>query len=192
MVVQGCYRLILYTPNQDEKRIPIKGGSKCFVPRGTLHGGEVGAGTSTIKDPWRLSREPGQAEFERIKVRTGRFELIMLKIDSARPHKFRPSRMDGGAYGSGTFTPVTTLVWHRAARLCGDVYWDTALLRGQPATRNFGDGDYFRVARGASGHADCLPGDCAANGARGGRNYLCARAGDGNPALPSDKNSFGD
>jgi len=49
MVVQGCYRLILYTPNQDEKRIPIKGGSKCFVPRGTLHGGEVVAGTSTIK-----------------------------------------------------------------------------------------------------------------------------------------------
>lgn len=114
------------------------------------------------------------------------------QTDSARPHKFRPSRMDGGAYGSGTFTPVTALVWHRTARLCGDVCWDTALLRGQPATRNFGDRDYLRVARGASGHADCLPGDCAANGARGGRNYLCARAGDGNPALPSDKNSFGD
>lgn len=99
MVVQVCYRLILYTPNQDEKRIPIKGGSKCFVPRGTLHGGKVMAGTSTIKDLWRVSREPGQAEFERIRfdrrVRTGRFELIMLKIDSARPHKFRPSRMDG-------------------------------------------------------------------------------------------------
>ena len=26
---------IFYTPNQDEKRIPLKAGSDCFIPRAT-------------------------------------------------------------------------------------------------------------------------------------------------------------
>jgi hypothetical protein len=39
MVVRGCYTWILYTPNRDEKRIPIKAESDYFIPRGTLHGG---------------------------------------------------------------------------------------------------------------------------------------------------------
>jgi hypothetical protein len=49
MAVQGCSTWILYTRNRDAKRIPIKAGSECLIPRGTLQGGEVVAGTSTIK-----------------------------------------------------------------------------------------------------------------------------------------------
>jgi mannose-6-phosphate isomerase-like protein (cupin superfamily) len=48
VVVQGCYTLIIYAPNSDDKRIPIKAGEECFIPRGVLHGGEVEAGTRTI------------------------------------------------------------------------------------------------------------------------------------------------
>lgn len=43
MVVQGCYTLMI-----EERRIPVKAGEECFVPRGVLHGGEVLAGTRTI------------------------------------------------------------------------------------------------------------------------------------------------
>lgn len=43
MVVQGCYTLII-----DGQRIPVKAGEEYFIPRGTLHGGEVQAGTRTI------------------------------------------------------------------------------------------------------------------------------------------------
>jgi hypothetical protein len=71
MVVQDCYTWILYMPKQDEKRIPIK--AECFIPRGTLHGGEVVAGTRTIK-AFGGHRATGSS-----RVRTGRFEPIMLK-----------------------------------------------------------------------------------------------------------------
>src|SRR5271170_6846754 len=47
IVVQGCYTLIFYTPNGEE-RIPVRPGEEYFIPRGLLHGGEVEAGTRTI------------------------------------------------------------------------------------------------------------------------------------------------
>jgi mannose-6-phosphate isomerase-like protein (cupin superfamily) len=43
MVVQGCYTLII-----GDRRIAIKAGEEYVIPRGTLHGGEVVAGTRTI------------------------------------------------------------------------------------------------------------------------------------------------
>ena len=43
IVVDGCYTLIL-----DGKKIDLRRGDEFFVPRGTLHGGEVVAGTRTI------------------------------------------------------------------------------------------------------------------------------------------------
>jgi hypothetical protein len=48
VVVQGCYTLILYSSNGAGTRIPIKAGEEYFIPRGTLQGGEVEAGTRTI------------------------------------------------------------------------------------------------------------------------------------------------
>jgi mannose-6-phosphate isomerase-like protein (cupin superfamily) len=43
LVVQGCYTLII-----DESRIPVTAGEEYVIPRGTLHAGEVLAGTRTI------------------------------------------------------------------------------------------------------------------------------------------------
>ena len=43
LVVQGCYTLIM-----DGRRIPVKAGEEYLIPRGTLHAGEVLAGTRTI------------------------------------------------------------------------------------------------------------------------------------------------
>jgi len=43
VVVQGCYTLII-----GDKRIAVRAGEECFIPRGVLHGGEVEAGTRTI------------------------------------------------------------------------------------------------------------------------------------------------
>jgi quercetin dioxygenase-like cupin family protein len=43
IVVEGCYTLFI-----EGKKIPIKAGEECFIPRGVLHGGEVRAGTRTI------------------------------------------------------------------------------------------------------------------------------------------------
>ncbi len=43
IVVQGCYTLII-----GDRRTPVRAGEECFIPRGTLHGGEVEAGTRTI------------------------------------------------------------------------------------------------------------------------------------------------
>lgn len=43
LVVQGCYTLII-----GGKRIPVTAGGEYFIPRGTLHAGEVLAGTRTI------------------------------------------------------------------------------------------------------------------------------------------------
>jgi len=43
LVVQGCYTLII-----NGKRIPINEGEEHFIRRGTVHGGEVLAGTRTI------------------------------------------------------------------------------------------------------------------------------------------------
>jgi hypothetical protein len=48
LVVQGCYTLIISPANSAEQRIPIKAGEEYFIPRGTLHGGKVEAGTRTI------------------------------------------------------------------------------------------------------------------------------------------------
>ena len=47
IVVQGCYTLILHTPN-GEQRTAVRAGEECFIPRGVRHGGEVEAGTRTI------------------------------------------------------------------------------------------------------------------------------------------------
>ena len=43
LVVQGCYTLIM-----DGHRIPLSAGVEYLIPRGTLHSGEVVAGTRTI------------------------------------------------------------------------------------------------------------------------------------------------
>jgi len=43
LVVQGCYTLII-----DGNRISITAGMEFVIPRGTLHSGEVVAGTRTI------------------------------------------------------------------------------------------------------------------------------------------------
>ena len=43
VVVQGCYTLII-----DDQRIALTSGHEYVIPRGTLHGGEVVAGTRTI------------------------------------------------------------------------------------------------------------------------------------------------
>jgi quercetin dioxygenase-like cupin family protein len=43
MVVQGCYTLIV-----GGMRIPLEAGREHIIPRGTLHSGEVRAGTRTI------------------------------------------------------------------------------------------------------------------------------------------------
>jgi quercetin dioxygenase-like cupin family protein len=43
IVVQGCYTLII-----DGHRIPLKTGEEYFIPKGTVHAGEVVAGTRTI------------------------------------------------------------------------------------------------------------------------------------------------
>lgn len=43
VVVQGCYTLIL-----DDSRIALKAGEEYLISRGTMHGGEVVAGTRTI------------------------------------------------------------------------------------------------------------------------------------------------
>jgi quercetin dioxygenase-like cupin family protein len=43
IVVQGCYTLII-----DGQPIPLNAGDEYFIERGTLHGGEVVAGTRTI------------------------------------------------------------------------------------------------------------------------------------------------
>ena len=43
LVVQGCYTLVI-----GEERVVLKAGEEYFIPRGVLHGGEVGAGTRTI------------------------------------------------------------------------------------------------------------------------------------------------
>lgn len=43
IVVQGCYTLIV-----DGQRIPLRTGDEYFILRGSMHGGEVEAGTRTI------------------------------------------------------------------------------------------------------------------------------------------------
>ena len=43
VVVQGCYTLII-----DGKRVPVRAGEECFIPKGTWNGGEPAAGTRTI------------------------------------------------------------------------------------------------------------------------------------------------
>jgi len=43
LVVQGCYTLLI-----NGQRIPVRAGEEYFIPRGTLHAGEVLAGTRTI------------------------------------------------------------------------------------------------------------------------------------------------
>ncbi|MFZ0593558.1 MAG: hypothetical protein WAM39_24075 [Bryobacteraceae bacterium] len=43
VAVQGCYTLII-----DGNRILLRAGEKYFIPKGTLHNGEVLAGTRTI------------------------------------------------------------------------------------------------------------------------------------------------
>lgn len=43
IVMQGCYALII-----GGERIPVRAGEEYFIPRGTLHGGEVVAGTRVI------------------------------------------------------------------------------------------------------------------------------------------------
>ena len=43
LVVQGCYTLII-----GGERILVKAGEEYVIPRGTLHSGEVMAGTRTI------------------------------------------------------------------------------------------------------------------------------------------------
>jgi quercetin dioxygenase-like cupin family protein len=43
VVVQGRYTLII-----NGERIPVHAGEEYFIPRGTVHGGEVTAGTRTI------------------------------------------------------------------------------------------------------------------------------------------------
>jgi quercetin dioxygenase-like cupin family protein len=43
LVVQGCYTLTI-----GSDRIPLKAGEEFLIPRGTIHGGEVVAGTRTI------------------------------------------------------------------------------------------------------------------------------------------------
>ena len=43
IVVQGCYALIV-----DRQRIPLNAGDEYFIARGTMHCGEVVAGTRTI------------------------------------------------------------------------------------------------------------------------------------------------
>jgi mannose-6-phosphate isomerase-like protein (cupin superfamily) len=43
IVAQGCYTLII-----DGRRIPVRAGEEYFIPRGTVHAGEVLAGTRTI------------------------------------------------------------------------------------------------------------------------------------------------
>jgi len=42
-VVQGCYTLLI-----NGQRIPVRAGEEYFIPCGTLHAGEVLAGTRTI------------------------------------------------------------------------------------------------------------------------------------------------
>lgn len=48
LVVQGCYTLIISPAKSAEQRVRIKAGEEYVIPRGTLHGGEVEAGTRTI------------------------------------------------------------------------------------------------------------------------------------------------
>jgi mannose-6-phosphate isomerase-like protein (cupin superfamily) len=43
VVVEGCYTLII-----GGERIPVRAGEEYFIPRSTVHGGEVLAGTRTI------------------------------------------------------------------------------------------------------------------------------------------------
>jgi quercetin dioxygenase-like cupin family protein len=43
VVLQGCYTLII-----DGERISVRAGGEHFIPQGTLHAGEVVAGTRTI------------------------------------------------------------------------------------------------------------------------------------------------
>lgn len=43
LVVQGLYTLIM-----GEKRVPLGPGQEYLIPKGTVHGGEVAAGTRTI------------------------------------------------------------------------------------------------------------------------------------------------
>jgi mannose-6-phosphate isomerase-like protein (cupin superfamily) len=43
LVVQGCYTLLI-----GGARVPVRAGEEYFIPRGTVHGGEVVAGTQTI------------------------------------------------------------------------------------------------------------------------------------------------
>ena len=43
LVAQGCYTLII-----DGDRIPVTAGMEYYIPSGTLHAGEVLAGTRTI------------------------------------------------------------------------------------------------------------------------------------------------
>src|SRR5207253_1907865 len=43
IVVQGCYTLII-----EARRIPLNAGDEYFIAKGTLHSGEVVAGTRTI------------------------------------------------------------------------------------------------------------------------------------------------
>jgi len=43
LVVQGLYTLIM-----GEKRVPLGPGQEYLIPKGTVHGGKVAAGTRTI------------------------------------------------------------------------------------------------------------------------------------------------
>jgi quercetin dioxygenase-like cupin family protein len=43
LVVQGRYTLVI-----DGQRIPLRAGDEYFIARGTLHSGEVAAGSRTI------------------------------------------------------------------------------------------------------------------------------------------------
>ncbi len=43
LVVEGCYTLFI-----EGRRVPLKAGQECVIPRGVPHGGEVLAGTRTI------------------------------------------------------------------------------------------------------------------------------------------------
>ena len=43
IVVQGCYTLIIHG-----QRVPLRAGEEYFIASGTVHGGEVLAGTRTI------------------------------------------------------------------------------------------------------------------------------------------------
>ena len=154
-----------YTLIIGDKRTPVRAGEECFIPRGCC-----------MAAKWR--REPEPSTHLAGTVRTGRMRVRTRRMDAelmVPARSFRAPRWYTIPVRVCVVTFVGTLICFAVGLLFGILGTViVSALRGvHPDMRS------------------CLSADRAAHGAGCGEHYFCARAGDGDPALPPEQNAFG-